>query len=258
MCARHSPTVATAFLLALATTASGCRVFNPESCTEDPPTIQPLEPVMLSTTVLPWPDLATTTTRATLSVAHRPRFGGHYECESRGYVLVSIQRVWDALADPATTHVLNQAGTDGAGASTNLDLLEPQILVDPLSLSSVAFRVFYKTDTHNSIVPVIKFDIISRMGWLQGSMQDPIELGFRSHKTCGTTHIQVMDGSIVARPVPPEDLPPGVTDATAIEQIYYLEADTQTQQDCDDTLRNHWQHQPGDEPGGLLYWLETH
>jgi hypothetical protein len=115
--------------------------------------------------------------------------------------------------------------------------------------SPAVARAFYKNDTGSSIVPVVKFDVITRMGWLQGSAADPLELGQRSHKTCGTTHIQMMDGSITARPVAPADLPPGVGAATAVELVYWLEADTQTQADCDGTLRDQWD--------GLVHWLET-
>jgi hypothetical protein len=251
MRARLSPAVARASLVAVAMTVSGCQVFNPQGCSEEAASIQPLEPSMLSTVALPWPDLATTTTRATLSVGHKPAFGGHYECEARGVVQVPILKVWAALSDPKTTYVVNQDGT-----SSNIETW--QFLHDPASVSSVAFSVDYHTDTHNQIVPVVTFDIVTRLGWLQGSLADPIELGLRSHKTCGTTHIQVMDESIVARPVPPEELPPGVADETAIEMIYWLEADTQGQGDCDDTLRTHWDHASNAEPGGLLNWLETH
>jgi hypothetical protein len=233
MRARPAPRVATlaaAAALAVAFATSGCHLLNPEGCTEEAATLQPLEPEMLHTTYLAWPATGLTTTA--VNIVSGP-YDGYYTCQGRGYALAPILKVYEALSDPNATIVHNQDG------QPHLDI-PTWYGIDPLSVSSVSFRVFYLTDTHNSVVPTVKFDIISRMGWLQGSYADPIELGFRSHKTCGTTHIQLMDGSLTARPVPPTDLPAGVADATAIEMIFHLKADTQTQDDCNGTLQNHW------------------
>ena len=224
----HGVASPAALLVALAT--SGCHLLNPESCTEQPATIQPLEPTMLNTTYLYWPPAGPTTTA--VHIVDGPD-EGFYTCQGRGYALAPISKVYQALSDPSASYVHNQDGAPHLDIPTWVD-------IDPLSVSSVSFRVFYLTDTHNSVVPQVKFDIITRMGWLQGSAANPVELGLRSHKTCGTTHIQVMDGSMTARPVPPAELPPGVTDATAFEMIFHLEADTQHQADCNGTLQDHW------------------
>jgi hypothetical protein len=221
-----------AILLAVTAATSGCHVLNPESCSEDPATIVPLDAEMLSTTDLPWPDSVTT------AIVIRPDgryavFGGRpYASEARGYFLVPLPRVYAALSDWRSTRAHNQP-PDG---TTNLDI-PPEQYFDPVSVSSVAYRVFYKTETHVMAVPVVKYDVISRLGWLEGSDADPIELGLRSHKTCGTTHIKTMDGSITVRAVPAALLPPGVTDATAFEMQFHLDADTQGQAECDGTLQ---------------------
>jgi hypothetical protein len=226
-----------AVLLAAAAATSGCHVLNPESCTEDPASMLPLDPTMMSTIDLPWPLYVTTDIVIKPDVRYAIYGGRPYASEARGYFLVPLQRVYAALSDWRSTRAHNQSN------DTNLDI-PPEWVVDPASVSSLAYRAFYKTDTGNSVVPVVKFDVISRLGWLEGS-----ELGFRSHKTCGTTHIKTMDGSITAWPVPAKDLPPGVTDATAFEMQFHLDADTQGQVDCDGTLQTRFDD--------IRSWLEN-
>jgi hypothetical protein len=239
MRARLAPGVATlaAAALAVALATSGCRaLLNPESCHDIGPTIQPLEPEMLNTTYLYWPPDGVTTA---VHIVNGPS-NGYYTCQARGYVVQPIERVWTALSVPETTYLQNDPN-----GGTILDIA-PQTF-EPTAVASVVFRVFYRNPTPYGFD--VKFDLWTWMGWLEGSEANPLELGLRTHKTCGTTHIQTMDGSITARPVDAADLPPGVTSATAIEMIYWLEAETQNQGNCNGTLQ--------DQFNGLVHWLNT-
>jgi len=239
MRARLAPGVATlaaAATLAVALATSGCHLLNPESCHEISPTIQPLEPEMLGTTDLPPPETVTT---AVNIVKGTPN--SFFTCEGRGYVVQPIDRVWAALSDPETTYLQNDPN-----GGTILDIATQTF--EPTAVASVVFRVFYKNPTGFGFD--VHYDLWTWMGWLEGSEANPLELGLRTHKTCGTTHIQTMDGSITARPVDTADLPAGVTAATAIEMIYWLEAETQHQDNCNGTLQ--------DQFNGIVHWLNTH
>ncbi len=228
--------------LGVAIATSGCNaLLNPESCHDISPTIQPLEPQMLNTTYLYWPATGLTTTA--VHIVDGPS-NGYYTCQGRGYVLEPIERVYAALSVADTTYLHNDNG------GTTLDLAT-QYDIEPVSVASVSFHVFYKN--HVNLGPGasidVKFDLETWIGWLEGSEANPLELGLRTHKMCGTTHIQTMDGSITARPVAAADLPPGLTGATKLEMIYWLKADTQGQDNCNGTLQ--------DQFDGIVHWLNT-
>jgi hypothetical protein len=55
-------------------------------------------------------------------------------------------------------------------------------------------------------------------------------IGERYQKTWGTTHIDVMAGSLLATAVD------GAPDVTSVEMIAWLKADTQGQSDCNGTV----------------------
>ena len=205
-----APGVAPSAALAVALAASGCNVLNPESCHDLAATVQPLEPELLDTTYLPWTELVTTQ----VVIKNGPYYG-YYTCQGRGYVVQPIERVYAALSDPTTTYLQNDPN-----GGTILDLAT-QTDIEPVSVASVSFHVFYKNPT-----------------------------GLRTPPRGGTTHIQKLDGSIVSRPVAAAELPPGASGATSLEMIYWLEADTQDQGNCNGTLQ--------DQFNGIVRWLNTH
>jgi len=145
---------------------------------------------------------------------------GHYTSHARGYLHAPLSRVYQALHNPEASYVHNESG------STNLDNVagNPFIGEEPFPVS---FRVRYAS---TSIIGEIKFDLTYRAGPLEGTEATPVVIGERYQKTWGTTHIDVMSGSLVATAVP------GAPDVTAVEMVAWLKADTQDQVDCDGTL----------------------
>jgi hypothetical protein len=142
---------------------------------------------------------------------------GHYASHARGYVHAPLAKVYEALHDPAASYIHNDAG------GTRLD--RPATMnVEPFPIS---FVVHYSNAT---IIGDVKFDVTYRGGPLQGTDAAPIEIGLRYQKTWGTSHIQVMEGSLTAVAVD------GAPDVTEVEMIAWLRADTQGQSDCDGTV----------------------
>lgn len=176
---------------------------------------QPLEPISASAT---WPAPTSTDPHPQglgpiVAVPER----GHYASHARGYVHASLARVYEALHDPATSYIHNVSGgtsTDGA----------PVVGVEPFPVS---FRVRYVNST---VIGDVKFEITYRAGPLEGTDADPIVIGERYQKTWGTSHIDVMAGSLLATAVD------GAPDVTSVEMIEWLSADTQDQSDCNGTL----------------------
>ncbi len=144
---------------------------------------------------------------------------GHYASHARGYLHAPLAKVYEALHDPAASYIHN----DGDG--TRL-ARSPQLDVEPFPVS---FRVRYANST---IIGEVEFEVTYRAGPLEGTDAAPIVIGERYQKTWGTTHIDVMTGSLVATAVD------GAPDVTSVEMIAWLNADTQGQSDCDGTVRD--------------------
>jgi hypothetical protein len=176
---------------------------------------QPLEPISLSAA---WPAPTATDPHpeglgAIVAVPER----GHYASHARGYVHAPLAKVYAALHDPATSYIHNVSG----GTRTDGD---PAIGVEPFPVS---FRVRYLNST---VIGDVRFDVTYRAGPLEGTDAAPIVIGERYQKTWGTTHIDVMAGSLLATAVD------GAPDVTSVEMIAWLKADTQGQSDCNGTV----------------------
>jgi len=144
---------------------------------------------------------------------------GHYASHARGYLHAPLAKIYLALQDPAASYIHN------SGGATRLDGA-PVLDVEPFPIS---FRVRYGNST---IIGNVPFEVTYRAGPLDGSEVDPLVIGERYQKTWGTSHIQVMAGSLVATPVD------GAPDVTSVEMVAWLRADTQYQSDCDGTVRD--------------------
>jgi hypothetical protein len=144
---------------------------------------------------------------------------GHKASHARGYLHAPLAKVCEALHDPAASYIHN------SGDATRL-AGPPTMNVEDFPIS---FRVRYSNST---IIGDVKFDVTYRGGPLEGTELDLLVVGERYQKTWGTSHIDVMSGSLVAAPVD------GAPDVTSVEMIAWLKADTQGQSDCDGTVRD--------------------
>lgn len=143
---------------------------------------------------------------------------GHYASHARGYLHAPLAKVYEALHDPAASYIHNVSG--GTRLSATWMNVEP---------FPVSFRLRYANST---IIGEVEFDVTYRAGPLEGTEAAPIVIGQRYQKTWGTSHIDVMAGSLVATAVD------GAPDVTSVEMIAWLKADTQGQSDCDGTVRD--------------------
>jgi hypothetical protein len=147
---------------------------------------------------------------------------GHYASHARGFVNAPVARVYAALHDPASGYLNNQDGAPGFDRPPDFNV-EPEF--------PISFVVHYKTVT--AVGPgsvTTKYDVTVRGGVSAGNELAPLEVGRRYDKTWGTPYIEVMAGSLVARPVPGDE---GVTE---VELESWLKAQTQGQADCDQTV----------------------
>jgi hypothetical protein len=147
---------------------------------------------------------------------------GHYASHARGYVNAPVAKVYQALKDPASGYLNNQDGAPRFDRPPDFNV-EPEF--------PISFVVHYKTVTPVGISSVTtKYDVTVRGGVSSGTELAPLEVGRRYDKTWGTSYIQVMSGSLRARPVPGDE---GVTE---VELESWLKAETQGQADCDLTV----------------------
>jgi hypothetical protein len=211
-----------ALLLALAAALAGC---NPVSNSQDsfPLSVgfQPLEPTSAAAAFPVATDLVNDPCPQGLGlIVAVPNFS-HYGSHARGYLHGNVARVYQALLDPASSYIHNQAGhADFAGPDT--------FNVEPFPLS---YLVHYKSTTPLAGTTLItRFDVTYRGGALVGTEAAPVEIGQRYQKTWGVENIRVMTGSLVARD---SATCPGVTE---VEMVAWLSATTQGQADCNGTL----------------------
>ena len=206
-----------AALLLLAVSVAGC---NPKSlATPFPPGVDflPLEPMLATAT---FPD-------GTAGDPHPQGLGPvaqasnvfHWGSHARGYLHAPLAKVYEALHDPAASYIHNYNGGTTRSAEDTFD-------VEPYPVS---FVVHY-LDPDQPVVGDVLFDVTYRAGPLEGTEADLLVVGQRYQKTYGTPFIDVMTGSLVARPVL------GAPDVTEVEMIAWLQAKTQGQADCDGTL----------------------
>lgn len=192
--------------------ASGC---NPTRHDEFPLSVgfQPLEPI---SPLADWPAATTTDPHPQgLGTIVAVPESGHYASHARGYLHAPLAKVYEALHDPAASFIHNDGGGTRLSGAPVMD-------VEPFPVS---FEVTYANST---IIGEVKFTVTYRAGPLEGTDAAPIVIGERYQKTSGTSHIQVMTGSLVATEVD--------TGVTSVEMIEWLMADTQGQSDCDGTL----------------------
>lgn len=199
----------------LAALSSGC---NPTRHDDFPLSVGflPLEPIS------PW----TQWPAATPTDPHPQGLGpiiqvpesGHYASHARGYLHAPLEKVYAALHDPQASYIHNVSGGTRLSA-TWMD-------VEPFPVS---FRLRYVNST---VIGDVEFDVTYRAGPLDGTDAIPLVVGERYQKTWGTSHIQVMTGSLVATAVG------GDPTVTSVEMIAWLRADTQGQSDCDGTVRD--------------------
>jgi hypothetical protein len=143
---------------------------------------------------------------------------GHYASHARGYLHAPLAKVYEALHDPAASYIHNSDG--GTRLSGTWMDVEP---------FPVSFKLRYANSTP---IGQVEFEVTYRAGPLEGTDAAPVVIGERYQKTWGTTHIQVMAGSLVATAVD------GAPDVTSVEMVAWLRADTQYQSDCDGTVRD--------------------
>ena len=176
---------------------------------------QPLEGLVAG---VPWPaPTATDPHPEGLGTIVTAPGAGHYASHARGYIHAPLAKVYAALRVPAASYIHN------SGGGTRLDG-DPLMDVEPFPIS---FRVRYANAT---VIGDVKFDVTYRGGPSQGTELAPLVVGQRYQKTWGTSHIQLMAGSLVATAVD------GAPDVTSVEMVAWLEADTQGQADCNGTL----------------------
>lgn len=103
---------------------------------------------------------------------------------ARGCLHATLAQVWEAMRDP-------EVGVDRrrVGEFTVTRNVEPQY--------PVSFRV------HNVVHDIIdiEFDLTWRLGPIEGTNDEPRVVSGRYQKTYGSTYIQVLAGSVVARPL---------------------------------------------------------
>jgi len=199
--------------------ASGCAACNPTRHDDFPLEVgfMPIEAVSI---LAQWPAPTGTDPHPQgLGPIVQVSESGHYASHARGYLHAPLAKVYEALHDPAASFIHN----DGGG--TRL-AFPPVMNVEPFPVS---FRVRYANST---IIGEVEFEVTYRAGPLEGTDGAPIVIGERYQKTWGTTHIQVMTGSLVATTVD------GAPDVTSVEMIAWLKADTQDQGDCDGTVQD--------------------
>jgi hypothetical protein len=141
-----------------------------------------LEPLEVSTAVRP---AATTGQQCPEAMNVVSGETGAYSFgHGRGCVHGSLAQVWAAMRDP-------EVGVDRrrVGEYTVTRNVEPQY--------PVSFRV------HNVVHDIIdiEFDLTWRLGPLDGTNEEPRVVAARYQKTYGSTYIEVLAGSVVARPI---------------------------------------------------------
>lgn len=117
----------------------------------------------------------------------------------QAYVKASLAETWKALRDPEVT--VDRRKVDEWSATTGVDA-----------------RFFHSHRTHNIVnsIVTVEFDLTWRQDVVAGDKSDPTAIAARWDKTAGTSHIELLSGSLVARRVDDK--------TTAIEFIEHLQA----------------------------------
>jgi hypothetical protein len=159
-------------------------VFSLSSCGgDDASTFPPgLEPLETSTAVRPTAAAGQQCPEAVNVVTGEA--SEYTFAHGRGCVHGTLAQVWEAMRDP-------DVGVDRrrVGEWTVTRNVEPQY--------PVSFRV------HNVVHDIIdiEFDLTWRLGPIEGTNDEPRVVSARYQKTYGSTYIQVLAGSVVARPL---------------------------------------------------------
>lgn len=131
----------------------------------------------------------------------------------RGYVHAPISAVFTAFRDPAVT-----ADRRRVSAYTSTIDVEP------------AYPYSYRVHNIVNDIVTIEFDITWRLGPTAGTAESPTSFGARYQKTFGSSFIDVLAGSVVARVVD--------SNTTEVELIRHLRATAQNADDAEQTVRD--------------------
>ena len=141
--------------------------------------------------------------------------GGYSFGHGRGCIHGTISEVWAALRDPEVA-----VDRRRVGEFTVTRNVEPEY--------PVGYRV------HNIVHDIIdiEFDLTWRLGPLDGTLDEPRVVAARYQKTYGSTYIEVLEGSIVARPLD--------TGVVEIEVVRHLKGTGVGQAEIDQYLRDYF------------------
>lgn len=133
----------------------------------------------------------------------------------RGCLHATLAQVWEAMRDPEVS-----VDRRRVGEFTVTRNVEPQY--------PVSFRV------HNVVHDIIdiEFDLTWRLGPIEGTNDEPRVVSARYQKTYGSTYIDVLAGSIVARPID--------GDVTEIEVVRHLKGTGVGTEEIEQYLRDYF------------------
>ncbi len=190
-------------------------VFSLSSCGGDDASAFPpgLEPLEASTAARPMATSGQTCPEAFNVVTGDT--AEHSFGHGRGCIHGTVAQVWEAMRDP-------EVGVDRrrVGEFTVARNVEPEY--------PVSFRV------HNIVHDIIdiEFDLTWRLGPTEGTIDEPRIVSARYQKTYGSTYIQVLAGSVVARPLE--------GDVVEIEVVRHLKGTGVGQEEIDQYLRDYF------------------
>lgn len=172
----------------------------------------PLEPLVPEAT---WPAPTATDPhpQALGPIVPGPRIG-HNTAHARAYVHASLATVYQALKDPATSHI-HPAQGDWTVVSTG---------AEPFPVS---FVIHYR-DWSSPFT--VSWDVTYRAGPLEGTEAAPTVVGLRYQKTHGIENIYVQAGSLEAR-----EVDAGVT---SLEFVAWLQATNTDQGTVEGTVQD--------------------